>query len=82
MLLCFVPAVFEIAAITLIAPLLFDISYLEAGILGTVIAAVSPAVVVPRMLKLIKEDYGSDKKIPQLIMAGASVDDVFVIILS
>ncbi|MBN2879113.1 MAG: cation:proton antiporter [Clostridia bacterium] len=80
-LLCFVPAVFEIAAITLIAPLIFDISYLEAGILGTVIAAVSPAVVVPRMLKLIKEGYGSDKKIPQLIMAGASVDDVFVIIL-
>lgn len=80
-LLCFVPAVFEIAAITLIAPLLFDISYLEAGILGTVIAAVSPAVVVPRMLKLMHQNYGSDKKIPQLIMAGASVDDIFVIIL-
>ncbi len=80
-LLCFVPAVFEIAAITLIAPHLFDISYLEAGILGTVIAAVSPAVVVPRMLKLMHQNYGSDKKIPQLIMAGASVDDIFVIIL-
>ena len=80
-LLCFIPAVFEIAAITIIAPLLFDISFLEACILGTVIAAVSPAVVVPRMLKLMHQNYGSDKKIPQLIMAGASVDDIFVIIL-
>lgn len=81
MLLCFVPAMLEILAIVLIAPLLFDISYLEAGILGTVVAAVSPAVVVPRMLKLIKSGHGNDKKIPQMIMAGASVDDIFVIIL-
>ena len=80
-LMCFLPAVFEITVITLIAPKLFDISYLHAGILGTFIAAVSPAVVVPRMLKLIKNGYGNDKKIPQLIMAGASVDDIFVIIL-
>lgn len=81
LLLCFVPAVLEIVAIGLIAPMLFDISYLEAAILGTVVAAVSPAVVVPRMLNLIKDGYGKDKKIPQLIMAGASVDDIFVIIL-
>lgn len=80
-LLCFVPAILEIVAITLLAPMLFDISYLEAGILGTVVAAVSPAVVVPRMLKLMNEGYGKDKKIPQMIMAGASVDDIFVIIL-
>ena len=80
-LLCFVPAVLEILAITFLAPLFFNISYLEAGIMGTVIAAVSPAVVVPRMLKLMKDGYGEDKKIPQLIMAGASVDDIFVIIV-
>jgi len=81
LLLCFVPAILEIIAIVIIAPMLFNISYLEAGILGTVVAAVSPAVVVPRMLKMMKDGYGKDKKIPQLIMAGASVDDIFVIIL-
>lgn len=80
-LLCFVPALLEIAAIVLIAPLLFDITYLDAGIMGAVIAAVSPAVVVPRMLRLMKDGYGRDKNIPQLIMAGASVDDIFVIII-
>lgn len=81
LLLCFIPALFEIIAIVLIAPLIFDITYLEAGLMGTVVAAVSPAVVVPRMLRLIDKGYGKDKKIPQLIMAGASVDDIFVIIL-
>lgn len=80
-LLCFIPAILEIAAITLLAPIIFKISYLDAAIMGTVVAAVSPAVVVPRMLKMMKQGYGKDKKIPQLIMAGASVDDIFVIIL-
>ena len=80
-LMCFLPAVFEIIGTILIAPRLFDITVLEAAIIGSVIAAVSPAVVVPRMLKLIEEKRGTDKSIPQLVMAGASVDDVFVIVL-
>ena len=80
-LLCFVPACFELLGIVLLAPRFLGISMLEAAILGTVIAAVSPAVVVPKMLKLMDEGYGTDKSIPQMIMAGASVDDVFVIVL-
>lgn len=80
-LMCFVPAVFEICAITLFAPLLLDVSTLDAAIMGTVIAAVSPAVIVPRMLNLIEKNYGTKNGIPQLIMAGASVDDIFVIVL-
>ena len=81
LLLCFVPACFEIAGTLLLAPPLLGVSLLEAAILGSVLAAVSPAVVVPRMLRLLKEGYGKDKNIPQMIMAGASVDDVFVIVL-
>lgn len=80
-LMCFVPATFELIAITLIAPLLFSISYIEAAIMGTVLAAVSPAVVVPRMISLIEEKRGTNKSIPQLILAGASVDDIYVIVL-
>jgi NhaP-type Na+/H+ or K+/H+ antiporter len=80
-LLCFVPACFEIAATIICAPIILNISILEAAIMGSVIAAVSPAVVVPRMIHLIKNEYGTDKRIPQLIMAGASVDDIFVIVL-
>lgn len=80
-LMCFVPATIEMAAITIFGPMLFGISYLEAAIMGAVLAAVSPAVVVPRMLNLIKNGYGVEKGIPQLIMAGASVDDVYVIVL-
>ena len=80
-LMCFVPATIEMAAITIFGPMLFGISYLEAAIMGAVLAAVSPAVVVPRMLNLIKNGYGVKKGIPQLIMAGASVDDVYVIVL-
>ncbi|WP_418973248.1 cation:proton antiporter [Allofournierella sp.] len=80
-LMCFVPATIEMAAVTIFGPLLFGISYLEAAIMGAVLAAVSPAVVVPRMLNLIKNGYGVKKGIPQLIMAGASVDDVYVIVL-
>lgn len=81
LLMCFVPATFELLGILIIAPQTFHISLLEAAILGTVLAAVSPAVIVPRMLKLIEEGYGTDKSIPQLILAGASVDDIFVIVL-
>lgn len=80
-LMCFVPAVFEILGIVLIAPKLLGISLLDAAIMGAVVAAVSPAVIVPRMLKLMEEGYGKKHSIPQLIMAGASVDDIFVIVL-
>lgn len=80
-LMCFVPACFEIAGTVILAPVLFGITYLEAAIIGSVIAAVSPAVIVPRMIRLIDEGYGTDKSIPQLILAGASVDDVIVIVL-
>lgn len=80
-LLCFVPACFEIAGTVLLAPPLLGVSYLEAAIIGSVIAAVSPAVIVPRMLRLMEEGYGQNHCIPQMILAGASVDDVFVIVL-
>lgn len=80
-LMCFVPATLEITAITLLAPLLLNIRYMEAAILGAVVAAVSPAVVVPRMIRLIDRGYGKKHSIPQLIMAGASVDDIYVIVL-
>lgn len=80
-LMCFVPACFEIAGTILIAPYLFNISRTEAAVMGSVIAAVSPAVVVPFMLRLMKEGYGQKHYIPQIILAGASVDDVFVIVL-
>ena len=80
-LLCFVPACFEMAGTVLLAPPLLGLSRIESAVLGAVIAAVSPAVVVPKMLRLTEERLGTDKGIPQLIMAGASVDDVFVIVL-
>lgn len=80
-LMCFVPACFEILGIVLVAPRVLGITVLEAAIMGTVVAAVSPAVIVPRMLYLMEHGYGTKKSIPQLIMAGASVDDVFVIVL-
>lgn len=80
-LLCFIPATLEILIITLLAPLILDITLLEASILGSVVAAVSPAVVVPRMIHLIDSGYGKKNSIPQLIMAGASVDDIYVIVL-
>jgi len=80
-LMSFLPALFEMGMIILIAPKLLNISILDAAILGAVLAAVSPAVVVPRMLHLMDEGYGHKNKIPQLIMAGASLDDIFVIIL-
>lgn len=81
LLMCFIPATLELIGTLIIAPVVFQISLLDAAILGTVLAAVSPAVIVPRMLKLMEEGYGTDKSIPQLIMAGASVDDIYVIVL-
>jgi len=80
-LMCFLPACFEILGMILLAPVLFQISLLEAAIMGAVVAAVSPAVIVPKMLKLMEEGYGKANSIPQMILAGASVDDVFVIVL-
>lgn len=76
-----VPASFEIAGYILFAPLLLDVTRIEAAVMGAVLAAVSPAVVIPRMVKLMDEKYGTEKSIPQLIMAGASCDDIFVIVL-
>lgn len=80
-LMCFVPATFELAGMLLLAPRLMGMSLLEAAVMGAVLAAVSPAVVVPRMVKLMEEGYGVKEGIPQLILAGASVDDVYVIVL-
>jgi NhaP-type Na+/H+ or K+/H+ antiporter len=80
-LLCFVPALFEMTAITWLAPKLFQISTLDAAIMGAVVAAVSPAVVVPRMIEMIGNKIGTKKSIPQMILAGASVDDIFVIVI-
>ena len=79
--MCFLPATFEIILTTIFAPLLFNITYVEAAILGAVLGAVSPAVVVPQMLKLLESGYGKKAGVPQLIMAGASVDDIYVIVL-
>ena len=80
-LMTFLPATFEILAVILLAPKLLGITLLEAAILGAVLGAVSPAVVVPRMIMLIESGYGKAKGIPQMILAGASVDDVYVIVL-
>lgn len=80
-LMCFVPASFELIGMLLLAPKLMGVTQLEAAVMGAVLAAVSPAVVVPRMVKLMEEGYGVKEGIPQLILAGASVDDVYVIVL-
>lgn len=80
-LMCFLPATFEVLGMLLLAPRILGITILEAAILGAVVAAVSPAVIVPRMIKLIDEGRGTEQGIPQMILAGASVDDVFVIVL-
>ena len=80
-LMCFVPACVEMIGTIIFAPMLFGISIIDAAVMGSVLAAVSPAVVVPRMIKIMDEGYGKDKSIPQLILAGASVDDVFVIVV-
>lgn len=76
--MCFVPATFEIAGMILLAPKLLGITVLEAAVTGAVVGAVSPAVIVPKMIKLIEEKYGTNKGIPQLILAGASVDIGYV----
>ena len=80
-LMCFLPACFEIVGMLILAPKLLGVSLLDAAIMGTVVAAVSPAVVVPHMLKVMENGYGNKNGIPQMILAGASVDDVFVIVL-
>ena len=76
-----VPASFEILAYVIFAPLLLDVSRVEAAVMGAVLGAVSPAVVVPRMVQLMENGYGTEKSIPQMILAGASCDDIFVIVL-
>ena len=80
-LLCFVPACFEIVGMVILAPRLLGISLLDAAIMGAVAAAVSPAVIVPKMLRLMEMGFGTRRSIPQMILAGASVDDVFVIVM-
>ncbi len=80
-LMSFLPALFEIGAFVLLAPSVLQITVLESAIMEAVLEAVSPAVVVPRMVTLMEEEYGTDKQIPQLILAGASLDGVFVIVL-
>ena len=80
-LMCFVPACFEIIGILIFAPIFLKISYFESLLLGSVLAAVSPVIVVPRMIKLIEEGYGKNHCVPELIMAGSSCDDIFVIVL-
>ena len=79
--LSFLPASFEILGYILILPYVTGCTILDAAIIGSILAAVSPAVVVPRMVKLIEEGYGTEKVIPQMILAGSSCDDVFVIVL-
>lgn len=80
-LMCFVPACLELLGCVILAPPLLGVTRLEAAVIGSTIAAVSPAVIVPRMIRLIEEGYGTKQGIPQLILAGASVDDVVVIVI-
>lgn len=80
-MMAFVPACFEIMGYVCFAPCFFDLSRSEAAVMGAVLSAVSPAVVVPRMVKLMEDKYGTEKSIPQMILAGASCDDIFVITL-
>ena len=81
-LMCFVPACFEVTGMIILAPILLGVSRLDAAIMGAVVGAVSPAVIVPRMIKLTEEGWGTKKSIPQLILAGASVDDVVIVLFS
>lgn len=80
-LMCFVPATFEMIGMIILAPRMLDVSLIEAAVIGAVVAAVSPAVVVPEMIKIMEDGYGTKQGIPQLILAGASVDDVYVIVM-
>lgn len=79
-LMSFLPAAFEIAAFVFLAPVMLGVNRIEAAIIGAVLGAVSPAIVVPRMVELMDHRYGTNKGIPQMILAGASLDDVFVIV--
>ncbi|AZG68534.1 cation:proton antiporter domain-containing protein [Mycoplasma struthionis] len=79
LLLSFIPATFEITAFVILGPLLLNLSYLDSAILGCIIAAVSPAIIVPRMIKLKEAGYSKDSKLPSTIMAGSSLDDIFVL---
>lgn len=81
LLLSFLPATFEIVAIAFLSQLFFDITLLEGFILGSVVAAVSPAVIVPRMISLIEKKRGTSKSIPQMVLAASSIDDVYAIVL-
>ena len=81
LMMSFVPALCEVGAVVVLAPLLLGVTYTEAAIMGAVLSAVSPAVVVPRMVHLMAHKYGTDKSIPQMLLAGSSLDDVFVIVL-
>lgn len=80
-LMCFIPATFEIIGMIVLAPKLLGVSILEAAVMGTVVGAVSPAIIVPKMLKLMEEGYGTEKSIPQMLLAGTSIDDIFVIVM-
>ena len=80
-LMCFLPATFEIVGVLIFGPILLGISHIEALLLGAVLGAVSPAIVVPRMIKLKEERYGNESGVPEIIMAGASADDIYVIVL-
>ena len=81
LLMSFLPASFEIVAVILPAPPLLSLSFTESAVLGAVLGAVSPAVVIPKMVSLTEKNYGTDKNIPQMILAGASLDDVYVIVM-
>ncbi|HBG5100851.1 cation:proton antiporter [Clostridioides difficile] len=80
-LMCFIPATFEIVGMIVLAPKLLGVSILEAAVMGAVVGAVSPAIIVPKMLKLMEEGYGTEKSIPQMLLAGTSIDDIFVIVM-
>nr|WP_330388614.1 cation:proton antiporter [Clostridioides difficile] len=80
-LMCFIPATFEIIGMIVLAPKLLGVSILEAAVMGAVVGAVSPAIIVPKMLKLMEEGYGIEKSIPQMLLAGTSIDDIFVIVM-
>lgn len=80
-LMCFIPATFEIIGVLIFGPIILGISLFESLLLGSVLAAVSPAIVVPRMINLLNKGYGNNKNIPELVMAGASLDDIYVIVI-
>lgn len=80
-LMAFVPATFEIIGYIILAPIFLQLSFIQSALLGCVLAAVSPAVVIPKMISMIEQGYGVKQRIPQLIMAGASCDDIFVLVL-